>query len=331
MEFTFLGTSAGTPTKLRNVTGFALQEEFGRDWYLVDCGEGTQHQILRTKLSLNRLAGIFITHTHGDHCYGLPGLLASAGMSGRVAPLTIVAPDGIEAWIRATMQHVQLHLPFDVQFVATEVLGKWHCGSFQVEATELSHRVPSYAYSFTEIRTQSRLHHEKLIAHGITRGPLWGELKKGRNVEFEGRLLRSDDYLLLEDKPRKIVVGGDNDKPELLRDSCANCNALIHEATFTSDVPAKSGESYGHSSAKQVAIFAESAHIPNVFLTHFSARYQMHATDFPSVSDIRDEAAAYFSGNLFMAEDFAGYQLNKAGEIIPITAESPEGHLSSSR
>lgn len=316
MEFTFLGTSAGTPTKLRNVTGFALHEEFGRNWYLVDCGEGTQHQILHTSLSLNRLAAIFITHTHGDHCYGLPGLLASAGMTGRTSALTLVAPAGIEAWIRATMQHAQLFLPFDVQFIATETLGEWRSGNFQIQATALSHRVPSYAYSFTELRTQSRLHQEKLIAHGIDRGPVWGELKKGRDVEFAGRLLRSEDYLLVDSKPRKIVVGGDNDQPELLRTTCASCNVLIHEATFTADIPLKTGESYGHSSAKQVAEFAESAAIPNLFLTHFSARYQAAAaTGSPSISDIREEAAAHYRGNLFIAEDLARYRLSKSGEV----------------
>src|SRR5690606_26719888 len=111
MNLIFLGTSAGMPTKFRNVTALAVQEDTGRAWYLVDCGEATQHQILRTKLSLNRLAAIFITHVHGDHCYGLPGLLASTGMSGRTEPLVIVAPAGIEDWINSTLQLTSLHLP----------------------------------------------------------------------------------------------------------------------------------------------------------------------------------------------------------------------------
>ena len=114
----FLGTSSGTPTKQRNVSGLALQESKGRGWYLIDCGEATQHQLLHTKLSLNTLKGIFITHVHGDHCYGLPGLLGSAGMTGRTEPLTIVAPAGIREWIEATQRFTEFHLSFELNFVS---------------------------------------------------------------------------------------------------------------------------------------------------------------------------------------------------------------------
>ena len=109
MNIVFLGTSAGVPTKTRNVTGIAVREERGNGWYLVDCGEGTQHQILHTSLSINALRAIFITHIHGDHCYGLPGILASAAMNGRKAPLKIMAPSGVREWVEATQQHTQLY------------------------------------------------------------------------------------------------------------------------------------------------------------------------------------------------------------------------------
>ena len=92
MNLLFLGTSAGVPTKTRNVSGVALHESKGKGWYLVDCGEGTQHQVLHTKLTFHSLKAILITHVHGDHCYGLPGILASAAMGGRTAPLPLVAP-----------------------------------------------------------------------------------------------------------------------------------------------------------------------------------------------------------------------------------------------
>lgn len=117
MDLIFLGTSSGTPTKQRNVTGLALAADSGKAWYLVDCGEATQHQLLHTPLSLNGLRAIFITHVHGDHCYGLPGLLASAAMAGRKDPLPIVAPKGIEAWIRATLELTAVFLPFALEFI----------------------------------------------------------------------------------------------------------------------------------------------------------------------------------------------------------------------
>jgi ribonuclease Z len=279
--------------------------------------------LLRTKLSLHRLRSISITHIHGDHCYGLPGLLASAGMNGRAEPLFIVAPKGIAEWISATIFHTQLHLPYELEFVATESLCDFRAGHFMVTATELSHRVPSYGYTFTEVRVDSRLNVEKLDADGIPRGPLWGEIKKGVDVEYEGRILRSSDYLLFDNKPRKIVIGGDNDRPELLADACRECDVLVHEATYTAEVAKKSGESFGHSSAEQVAAFAEAVSIPNLILTHFSARYQADPAKAPSIDDIRKEAAAIYKGSLFLAKDFANYKLQKSGEVSLVASHSP--------
>jgi ribonuclease Z len=320
MELLFLGTSSGTPTKTRNVTALALIEDQSSAWNLVDCGEGTQHQLLRTPLSLRDLQAIFITHVHGDHCYGLPGLLASAGMSGRQAPLKIAAPQGIEAWFRATSALTQLHLPFAVEFSPTEALVGLPVGRSTVDAIELSHRVPSYAYAFTEARAEPLLDTERLLREGVPQGPLWGRLKKGQDVEHEGRQLHHADYLTHPYPPRKIIVGGDNDRPELLAEACRCCQVLVHEATYTADVAAKVGPGVGHSCAERVAAFAQSAGLPNLVLTHFSARYQSGAQAGPSIEDIRAEAARVYRGHLHMAEDFARYRLDRAGHLMPVGA-----------
>lgn len=316
MDLLFLGTSSGTPTKSRNVTGLALLEEKGKAWYLIDCGEGTQHQLLHTSLSLNDLQAVFITHVHGDHCYGLPGLLASAGMSGRRSPLPIIAPIGINAWFDATQHHTQLHLPFDVHFIETEALREWCIGNVNVSAIALSHRVPSYAYSFTETNSEAHLDTEKLIMDGLPKGPLWGKLQRGIDVEFEGNFYTAAHYHIHENRPRKIVIGGDNDNPALLLDACKECHVLVHEATYTADVAERMGGSFGHSSAERVARFAQAADIPHVVLTHFSARYQANPERSPSIADIRDEAARNYSGHLFLADDFARYRLNRVGEFF---------------
>lgn len=316
MDILFLGTSSGTPTKTRNVTGLALLEEKGKAWYLIDCGEGTQHQLLHTSLSLNDLQALFITHVHGDHCYGLPGLLASAGMSGRRSPLQIIAPIGIKAWFEVTQQQTQLHLPFAVHFIETESLRGWCIGNVDVSAIALSHRVPSYAYSFTETNLEANLDTEKLTMDGIPKGPLWGKLQRGIDVEFEGKFISAADYRKIDNRPRRIVIGGDNDNPALLMDACKQCHVLVHESTYTVDVAEKMGGSFGHSSAERVAIFAQEAGIPHVVLTHFSARYQSNPERSPSIEDVRAEAARNYTGQLFMAEDFARYRLNRAGEFF---------------
>ncbi|MCQ4316855.1 MBL fold metallo-hydrolase [Stutzerimonas zhaodongensis] len=316
MDLLFLGTSSGTPTRTRNVSGLALLEDTGKGWYLIDCGEATQHQILRTPLTLHGLRAIFITHVHGDHCYGLPGLLASAGMARRLEPLEIVAPAAIESWVRATLQMSQSHLPYELVFHATESLNNWRNQQVSVKATTLSHRVPSWGYSFTETRPDPRLNTEKLDLEAIPRGPLWGELMRGNDAIFEGRSLRSEDYLLFTRSPRRIVIAGDNDDPELLRNACTNAQVLVHEATYTQPIAEAGKADFGHSTAAQVATFAEDVGIANLILTHFSARYQPVSGRALSIDDIRAEATARYNGKLFLAEDFMQLTLDKRAELL---------------
>ncbi len=314
MNLLFLGTSAGVPTKTRNVSGVALRESKGKGWYLIDCGEGTQHQVLHTKLSFHSLKAILITHVHGDHCYGLPGILASAGMGGRKAPLTIVAPAGIKAWLEATCEATQLCLPFDLEFIDSDELPSVEFESVAVTTHRLSHRAPSYAYGFTETKVDAALDVDKLAQKGIPRGPLWGQLKQGLDVEFEGERLKSHDYLVFKHKPRKVVIAGDNDQPDLLKDACEGAQVLVHEATYTEEMAQKVGD-VGHSYAKLVAAFAESVQLPNLVLTHFSPRYQLHPLASPSIEDIRNEAQSVYSGSLYLARDFGEYTLDKAGHF----------------
>ena len=318
MDLLFLGTSSGTPTKARNVTGLAILEESGKDWYLVDCGEATQHQLLHTPLSLHGLRAIFITHVHGDHCYGLPGVLASAGMAGRTEPLEIVAPLGIEEWVRTTLRISQTVLPYELMFHAVETLREWRNRQVRVDATALSHRVPSYGYRFTEARPDPHLDSERLDREAVPRGPLWGQLARGVDVQHQDRTLRSDDYLLATRAPRRIVVGGDNDRPELLTEACRDAQVLVHEATFTQAATNGERSLFGHSTAASVAAFAQASDLANLVLTHFSARYPAKAARGLSIEDIRAEAAAFYRGRLFLAEDFARFRLGKDGVLLRV-------------
>ncbi|MEH6578230.1 MAG: ribonuclease Z [Amphritea sp.] len=322
MEILFLGTSSGTPTKRRNVSAVAVKKANCKRWYLIDCGEGTQQQLLRTKLTLNNLQAIFITHVHGDHCYGLPGLLASAGMSGRVAPLTIVAPAGIQEFVEVTQRVSQLQLPYQVEFVRVEnsstELFRDH--DFTVESVALSHRVPSFAYGFSEAWMPRKLNIAKLHEGGIEAGPDWGRIHKGENIVLaDGRVINAADYLLETRLPRKIIVAGDNDTPELLSDCVKAANVLVHEATYTQGVAEKVGLEHQHSSAKAVAQFAESVMLDNLVLTHFSPRYQDIAEHSPSITDIENEARIAYRGNLFLANDFETFKLDRDGRLSKVS------------
>jgi len=313
MDLLFLGTSAGVPTKARNVSATAVIEASGSQWYLVDCGEGTQHQLLRTPLSIRDLRGVFITHVHGDHCFGLPGLLASAGMSGRTHPLDLILPAALHDWLRLGLAASDTFLPFELRLLAVEQLTDWCSDALRVSTVQLSHRVPSVGYVFTELNPEPRLDVQRLDAEGIPRGPLWGELAKGHSAEHAGRILHGRDYLRASRPARKVIVCGDNDRPELLAEVAKGADVLVHEATFTQPIIERSGATFGHSSAAQVARFAETAGVRNLVLTHFSARYQPDPRRSPCIDDVREEALAQYSGNLTLARDLQRYHIGRDG------------------
>jgi len=152
MKLQFLGTSAGTPTKMRNVTALALSYDQRGDWYLVDCGEATQHQLLRSSFSLAKLSKIFITHLHGDHIFGLPGLLTSRSMAGSTKfPVTIYGPKGLKEYVETSLRLSASHITYPLEIIeftkASEIFA--HKGE-TVTTVKLSHDVPSFAYIFKE-------------------------------------------------------------------------------------------------------------------------------------------------------------------------------------
>jgi ribonuclease Z len=319
MEFQFLGTSSGTPSKTRNVSGLALRTRGAGHWSLVDCGEGTQHQILHTGWSLHDLRAVFITHMHGDHCYGLPGLLASAGMLNRTGHLFVVGPAPLRQFVQGVMDTSELRLPFPIEFVDVEnaiaaLDGAALLPDLRVHPTALSHRIPSWAYSFTERSVERKLDTGSLTAAGVAPGEAWGRLQRGADAALEdGRLLHAADFLLAPRKARKIIVAGDNDRPQLLVEEARTAEVLIHEATYTEAVLHRVGPGPQHSSARMTALAAAAAGVPNLVLTHFSPRYQDQGP--VTIRDIEDEARAAYAGQLFLARDFDRYLLDRQGRL----------------
>ncbi|MDP8314836.1 MAG: ribonuclease Z [Candidatus Celaenobacter antarcticus] len=319
MEIIFLGTSSGTPTRTRNVSGIAIKMINSKSWNLVDCGECTQHQILKTNLTLNNLQAIFITHVHGDHCYGLPGLLASTAMSGRTDPLTIIAPGKLKSFLENAQKVTQTRFSYEINFISIEDISKFiEVEEFDIEVVNLSHRVSSYAFGFIEKNIKPKLNIKKLKKEGIDPGPAWGTLQNREDVLLPGgKKLKSQDYLLEERKPRKIIVSGDNDDPWLLSECSKSAQVLVHEATYTYEVAEKMAKAQ-HSSAKLVSLFAKELSIPNLVFTHFSPRYQSVNTTGPSIKDIENEAREFYDGNLFLANDFDVFHLNLNGKLVNV-------------
>jgi ribonuclease Z len=195
MDFQFLGTGSGTPSRARNVSALALRAEGSRRWSLVHCGEGTQHRILRTPLSLHDLDAVFITHMHGDHCYGLPGLLASAGMLNRSRPLTLVGPPALRAFLDGVMASTELGLPYRLDVAGVDDAPDLALPDFAVHATPLSHRIPSWAYTFVERAVEAQLDTDALRAAGVPPSEVWGRIQRRQDVELpDGRQLRAATF-----------------------------------------------------------------------------------------------------------------------------------------
>jgi len=373
LKLTFLGTSAGAPTKQRNVTALAIeclnvhnsglqqqsrsqhssnQNKKSRPWLLIDCGEGTQQQLLHTKLSLRQLTAICITHVHGDHCYGLPGLLASAAMSGRRDPLTLIAPNAIATLLEAIVSTTELYLPFTLDFVSIEDLLSQESdkgtvtleldGQQQIviEVYPLSHRVPSHGFGIAQTISRRLLNTDKLKENGIPASALWGKLQQGCDVITEdGQQLRSADYVYNDMQRTKVVVAGDNDTPECLSDAVADTDLLVHEATYTHEVlmaiQARNPEfDPMHSSAHIVGTFAQKIGVQNLILTHFSARYQSFdnpESETPNMAYIRLDAQSVYKGNLWMAVDFAQYTVDGAATLIDDQQDNRVQYVGSAR
>lgn len=299
MELRFLGTGAGRPAKERNVSSVALTLPSDcRGFWLVDAGEGTQHQLLQTPLKLNKLEAVFITHLHGDHVYGLPGMLSSRSYHEGAGPLRLFGPEGVRELVHDMFRHTSSALDYEliVEEIAEGVIYRDEC--MTVEAAPLKHRVPSWGYRFTEKDKPGPLLTGKLKSLGIPPGPLYGRLKQGGSVTLDdGRVVTGDEVVGPSVKGRVVTVLGDTTP-------CANAVALareadvlVHEATFREGMEEKA-LAYGHSTTVQAAETARVAGARQLLMTHFSSRYTL--ADMPA---LELEARRVFP-NAFAAADF---------------------------
>jgi len=189
---------------------------------------------------------------------------------------------------------------------------------FSVEILKLSHRVPSWGYLFIEKKIESQLNIKKLKEDNIPVGKAWGMVQRGEDALLDdGRKIEANDYQLESRKARKVAVSGDNDDATIWN-AVDGLDLLVHEATFTDDIAQKIGKAVGHSSAKEVAEFAREYALENLILTHFSSRYHGDKTKTSSIQEIEDEAKNFYDKNLFLANDFEIYSLDKQSNLLKV-------------
>ncbi|MBY8913566.1 ribonuclease Z [Bacillus sp. YC2] len=300
MELLFLGTGAGMPAKTRNVTSIALKLlEERRSVWLFDCGEATQHQILHTTIKPRKIEKIFITHLHGDHVYGLPGLLGSRSFQGGEEELAIYGPKGIKAFIETSLKVTATHLTYPLAVYEIEEGTVFEDDQFIVTAKPVIHGVEAFGYRVQEKDLPGALKADKLKEMNIPPGPVYQDIKKGETVTLDdGRVINGKDFLEPPKKGRIVAFSGDTRVSEHVTELARNADVLIHEATFAKE-DAKLAHDYYHSTTEQAAQTAKEAGTKKLILTHISARYQGEAP----LERLQNEAKAVFE-NSTVASDF---------------------------
>ena len=306
MEITFLGTSSGVPTKSRNVSSVALKHTQKGEIWLFDCGEGTQHQILRSDLKTSQLKKIFITHMHGDHIFGLMGLLASCGLGGDAKNIEIYGPPGIEPYLKACMKYSYTYFPYGVTIQTVDSGVIYEDEGFIVSTELLKHRVTAFGYRITEKNRSGKFDVEKAKQLNIPFGPVYGELKAGKTVTLEdGRTFQGKDFCGETEIGRKFVYCTDTVFCENAITLAEDADVLIHEATFAHQDAQMAFEKM-HSTTTMAAQVALAAKVKTLIMTHFSPRYNFGNS--LNVQDLLKEAKAIFAQTL-LAYDFFKYEI----------------------
>src|SRR5690625_3229289 len=276
MEMTFLGTGAGMPSKERNVSALILNllHEINELW-LFDCGEATQHQILRTTLKPRKITKIFITHLHGDHIFGLPGFLSSRSFLDGEDPVTIYGPVGIKKYVMTSLELSKTHLTYPLYFVELDDEGLiFENERFLIHNIKLKHNVLSYGYRITEKDQLGELQVEKLLKLGIRPGPIFRTIKENEQTVLEdGTVISRKDVTGPPKKGKKITIFGDTRYDKRFSNFVKHSDVLIHEATF-SDEHKNLAKQYYHATSKEAAMLAKAGSVKKLILTHISSRYQ---------------------------------------------------------
>lgn len=295
LRVTFLGTGGALPTTERAPSAVFVNREGER--LLFDCGEGTQRQMMRFSTGFS-VSHIFVSHLHGDHILGLPGLIQTWDFNDRESPLTIHAPSGSRRALRGLV-HVAGYEPgYPVRInEVKEGTVAYDAQAYEVRAFETSHRTRSLGYALVEAERRGRFDRERAEELGVPPGPLFGRLHEGETIELEDGTVVQPDQVVGEPRPgRRVVYTGDTQPLESTVEAAADADLLIHDATFSEEMSDRA-RSTGHSTAYEAGEIAERAGARRLALTHISSRY---AGD-PAA--LYREANEAFSGDAFVADD----------------------------
>jgi ribonuclease Z len=296
LRVTFLGTSGAVPTTDRAPSAIFINRE--GDGLLFDCGEGTQRQMMRFGTGFD-VAALFITHLHGDHILGIPGLVQSWSFNGREDPLTIYTPQGTGHDIETLLTVGDYSPAFPVEIVEISAGDVAHeADEYEIRAFQTNHQTNAVGYALIEDDRPGRFDRETAEEElGIPPGPAYGRLHAGEAVELDDGRVIEPEAVVGDPRPgRKVVYTGDTRPVDATVEIGAEADLLIHDGTFAADNEDRA-RSTAHSTGGEAGEIAARAGVKRLALTHISSRY---AAD---PSPIEQEAAAEFGGEVFVATD----------------------------
>jgi len=296
----FLGTSGSVPTLKRSLPSVVVQ--CPKELWMFDCGENTQRQMMKGKISFHKKLEVFLTHLHGDHVLGLPGVLQTMALMDRKEPVQIYGPPGIRKFLVCTKDTLNFGLTFPVEI--NEILSEGvivNQEDYMVTAVKSNHSISGFCYAFIEKPRPGKFYPKKAKALGVPVGELWSKLQAGKKVTLtDGKVILPSDVMGPARAGRKIVYTGDTKPFEAFISFAAGADLIIHESTFDDSLSDKAMVD-GHSTPSQAAAGAKAASAQRLALTHISARY-------PDATLLLEQAKKVFEETV-VAEDFMVVEL----------------------
>ncbi len=295
MKIVFLGTSSAYPTEKRNHVAVLLK--YNGESLLFDCGEGTQRQIRIAKENPMKISKIFLTHWHGDHVFGLPGLLQSLATSNRILPIEIYGPKGTKKKISDILAAFNIQLPFKAkikEFSSEKEQKILEEETYEIYSRKVKHSIPTIAYYFKE-KDKKKLNKKILAKYGLQNTPKVKPLLNGKSIDVEGKTLTPNQAVFIE-KGKKISIVLDTEYFPELAEFVRNSDILISEGTFSNKLKEKAREKGGHMTVKDAAKLAKKSKSQQLYIFHFSQRYK-------NTKSLEKEATSVFK-NTKLARDF---------------------------
>ena len=287
IEVTFLGTGASWPTAERGLSAIAVKR--GGEILLWDCGEGTQRQLQRSGVSYQQITQIYLTHYHGDHCFGVPGLIKTMALNERDRPLSIYGPKGLLRMVEAWRAMGGWTRDYPIEVVELSPGDVVQRDGYTVTAYPADHSIANISYALQEPNRPGRFDKPKALQMGVPEGRMFGQLQRGETVQLQnGQFISPDDVLGPPRPGRRVAYSGDTQPCLGVMEAAKDADLFICEATFTKDLVERARE-VKHMTAEEAAAVAAKAGAKMLALTHISPRYR-------DTQELLNEAEPVFPG-----------------------------------